>query len=216
MAKIVEFKQIVQMAQSLFPCYVQDCGWGTNADGKREIHLIVGKKTNPGWDAKATSGPRSKKTEPDIRILFVRSGIEDTELQKDLLKIKKSLEDKNDKVDITNTVTPADPKAVSQDELADIAEKVAAGQSVDSSSDIDLPVENNDWVDAPEGAYDESDKTSPEESSSLEKRVDEAHQFIQTLADTVTKVNDNVVALAKKIDKLDVKEAPKKSNKKSN
>ena len=220
MAKIRSFRQIENLAKSLFPCYVQDGGFGDHAEGKRQIRLIVGKKVNPNYDEKATSGPASHKFEPDVRIIYVRPGEDESVVKELLLKIKKSLETKEPVIDpsITSMEKYKPTKRMTMEEELAIADKIAEGDNSLKGEIVDEWDDVDEWEDeqlektAAEIVDQEKEKQAAEELSKEEKQTpkkeeaNKTEELMKEVVSAISTLNQNVQVLANDIKELSDKQ----------
>jgi len=90
---MLSIQEIERICNNRFNCKVQDWGFGTNVKGKREIHIIVGKKINPGFDPNSVYSNIKKNAKyiPDVRIKFIEPGAEEKDIILAIMNIKNSL-----------------------------------------------------------------------------------------------------------------------------
>jgi len=139
MASIRNFAQIETLCKHVLgKCYVRKMGFGKHALGWLEVHLIVGLKVNPNFNPEAKIGLKSEKTEADVRILFVKPGMEEADLIKKLTIIKTDAEKKKVEVVGMQAITDSDKEnSMSNEEANKIAARLERGEDVGSGDNAD-------------------------------------------------------------------------------
>ena len=231
--EIRQLKQVEEIAKKMFPCIVRSIP-DIHVKGARGVKLIVGTKENPAFDAQiATTAATNRENLPielkinkalletkinpeaaDVRIIWISPGMTDKELiNKYLMPIKKSLEVKKP-VEYSN---PGLTKIEAGESDADLAAKLAKGETVDSRLDEwDDDVDEND-PDVPTADMAELDErdnlNQPEPEDPVEDkadRLDEVMDGLQAIANNIKTLDDNIKEMDKRVKKIEKKAKTKK------
>lgn len=128
---MLSIQEIERICQSKFNCYVQDKGFGAHSGGKREIHIIVGKKQNPAYDPNNVNMEirKNKPTIPDVRIKFIDPSATEKDIIEAIKNINQSLpEDKELDVPVGIATEPMQ----SEPQIVNTVNKVVSEENYNS------------------------------------------------------------------------------------
>jgi len=181
----LEIKQIIEICEKQFNCKVQDKGFGIHSGGYRTLHIIVGKKVNPGYDPNNAwpAIAKNPKLIPDARVVHIQPWISEDDLITRLGVIKKSLPENRELPIRDEKIAGIEPKDKKFRETPPPAEAPTSKVEIDEND-----VHPADKIDD----------------------LDKEDVIVDALANVVSSLDD----IGKRLNKLENKEVAKKGSKK--
>lgn len=221
--EVKKLKQVEIIANKYFRCIVKpNEEVSTDAKGARLVKLFVGYKNNPAYlpnidpnnpppeyaGNKALLDNVTNPKAPDWRLIKVLPGMDEKELAKVMMRIKKSLETKKPVIDETITAS-----GVEEESDADIAAKWDSGEKVDSRFD-----EFEDGFEEGEELPEDMEKLPDKEDNQpqIAEALKQISDNMETLANDINAMNDGIMNIEGRVDDIERGRKVKKTKPKAN